>query len=393
MTKKNEIKPNYSKIGRQFNCDYRTVKAYYERDETKPLIRKKRIIKKITDGFEEIIKDKYINDGAPAIAIFKLIKNKYGYKGSYSTIKKFTHELGEEKTKEATVRFETSKGLQCQIDWKESLNLYNKNDELFTINILLGILGYSRLKYIELTYDRSQPTLFKCLYNMFKYFNGVPQELLFDNMKTVVDRSKTQFQKATINEKFYSFSKDTGFIVRTCLPYSPETKGKVETVARIMNRLKVYNHEFETLDELITIVKNLNIEINNEIHSVTREKPIDRFQKEKEYLNPLPNDDAILGYFQTVPLARKVSKDSLITYKENKYSVPEKYIGKTVNLVTKDNSLQIYYNENFICRHNISSKPINYLEEHYKALLKHTIKDEKSIDEICKANLKLYDKF
>jgi len=68
------------------------------------------------------------------------------------------------------MRFEANQGLQCQIDWKENLSLISKNGEVFVINIFLSILGYSRLKYIELTLDKQQPTLFKCLNNMFKYF-------------------------------------------------------------------------------------------------------------------------------------------------------------------------------------------------------------------------------
>ncbi len=131
MTKRDGIKINYSKIARTYGCDPRTVKSYYERDETIPLKRKERIITKVTDGLEEIIKDKFLIDGAPAIAIYNFLKDRYKYNGSYSTIKRFTHSLKEEKTKEATVRFETSPGIQCQIDWKESLTLLNNVSDSF----------------------------------------------------------------------------------------------------------------------------------------------------------------------------------------------------------------------------------------------------------------------
>lgn len=392
MSKKENIKVNYSKIAKQYNCDYRTVKAYYERDETIPLERKKRIIKSVLDGYKEIISDKYLNDKAPAIAIFNFLKQNKGYKGSYPTIKRYIHSLKEDKINEATVRFETSPGLQCQIDWKESLTLYNKRNEPVIINIFLGILGYSRLKYIELTFDRSQPTLFKCLTNMFIYFNGVPRELLFDNMKTVVDRSRTQYSNVVFNSRFYEFSKDAGFIPLACMPYRPKTKGKVESLARVMNRLKVFNHEFSEIDELYKIVEKLKDDINHEISSSTKEKPIERFIKEKEYLSALSNIDILSSYFNAIPLTRKVPKDSMITYKENKYSVPEKYIGKTVSLEIKENYLYIYYNNIFITKHEISIKPFNYHKEHYIESLSHSIKDERLIDSICEENLKIFDK-
>ena len=43
------IKPNYSKIAKQFNCDPRIVKCYYLiHQQTK---RKTRIVTKVLDGF------------------------------------------------------------------------------------------------------------------------------------------------------------------------------------------------------------------------------------------------------------------------------------------------------------------------------------------------------
>ena len=71
-------KVNYAKIARCMNCDWRTVKRHFNaRDQNLPKIRKKRFVKKVINGFEEIIKEKYLNDGAPAIAIYHLLKDKY----------------------------------------------------------------------------------------------------------------------------------------------------------------------------------------------------------------------------------------------------------------------------------------------------------------------------
>ena len=47
------------------------------------------------------------------------------------------------------------------------------------------------------------------------------------------------FEAVVINKKFAQFAKDVGFVVNTCRPYRPQTKGKVECVAKLMDRLKV----------------------------------------------------------------------------------------------------------------------------------------------------------
>lgn len=379
-------------VARQYGCDYRTVKKYYnERDQGTPKKRKPRIIKKKIDGLENIIKEKVMAK-APAIGIYDVLKTKYGYTGKYSTIKAYVHNLKKDIQEDVTIHFETNPGKQCQIDWKEELTLISKYGEVYTVNIFLSILGYSRLKYIELSLDRNQTTLFRCLTNMFKFFNGVPKELLFDNMKTVVDQSRTQFGKPIYNSKFYEFSKDAGFIIKSCLAYRPKTKGKVETVAKIVNRLKAYNNEFKDLDELNEIVVNLNNTINNEIHQVTKEAPISRFNKEKEYLNPLPRLDILESYYSSTSINRKVPKDCLITYKGCKYSVNPALAGKLVSLKEEDHNLYIYYNHTLVSTHTITGKPINYLESDYKLILKHSLKNEENIERICEDNLKIFDK-
>lgn len=388
----NNEKINCAAIARQYDCDYRTVQKYYnERDQQKKKCLPRKVKKKI-DGFESIIEEKYLHNKAPAIAIYQVLKDKYGYTGSYTTIKDYCHNLKKDRQDEVTVHFETEPGKQCQIDWKEELTLVSKLGEVFTINIFLAILGYSRLKYIELTFDRSQPTLFKCLTNTLRYFGGIPGEFLFDNMKTVVDQSRTQYSKPIYNDKFYQFSKDAGFEAKSCLAYKPKTKGKVETVARIMNRLKAMNNEFTTIEELIEIVKKLNEDINNEIQATTKEKPIDRFKKEKEYLHPLHRLDILETYYSAKVLVRKVPKDCLITYEGRKYSLQPAFVGKTVTLDRQDDNLRIYYSKTLIGSHKITGKPITYNPLDYKLLLKHNMIHEENIERICEDNLKIFDK-
>lgn len=284
-------------------------------------------------------------------------------------------------------------GLQAQVDWKETLRMISKNGEVFIIDIFLIVLGYSRLKFFRLTLDRNQDTLFNCMIDSFKYFGGVPKEILFDNMKTVIDQSRTSYHNVIINESFYQFSKDMGFEVIACRAYRPQTKGKAEALAKLMNRLKPYNYEFDTIEELEKIVIEVNEEINNEISQATNEIPYERYKKEKEYLLKLPNPDLLDNYL-TRPIERKVSKESMVTYLNNKYSVPIKYIGKTVTLEVKDDKLNIIYRKEIITTHIISSKHFNYHKDHMIEILKSDAfkyKNDDEIEEIANKNLEIYD--
>jgi transposase len=384
----NGIKPNYSKIARQYNCDPRTVKRYYLNQQQTN--RKQRTVTKVLDGFEAIVINK-IECGANAYAIYNFIKSK-GYKGGYTTVKNFCFKYRKEKQHKVSMRFETSPGFQAQVDWKEKFKLSNRNGEIIEFNVFIVVLGYSRMKYLMITKDRTQTTVFKGLLESFKYFNGVPKELLFDNMKTIVDISRTQFNKPYYNEKLYSFSKDAGFMPKSCLAYKPQTKGKVEAVAKLINRLKVYNNEFDTFSDLDLIVRNFNDEINREISTSTGKSPIERFKEEQKYLNPLPNLDLFEEYLNLKPNKRKVTSESMISIDGNKYSVPPQYINLDVFFQIKNNNIIIFDEYHVeICRHHISQKKFNYRLEDYKQIVSQTIDNEELIENICNRNLSIYD--
>ena len=352
-------------MARIMGCDPRTVKRYLE--GYKPKMKRKILKKSKLDKFKETIISK-LEIGCTSMAIFKFIQ-KDGYTGSYSLVADFVQKHKEEQIKKATIRFETAPGLQAQVDWKENLKMISKHGELFEVNIFLMVLGYSRTKFVKLTSDKTQKTLFKCMNEAFKYFGGVPKEIVFDNMATVVDRANSRIGNVKLNTKFVQYSKDIGFNPITCRIYRPQTKGKVESLAKLVDRLQVYNHEFETYEELEKIVKMFMKEINNEISQGTNMKPIERLAKETKYLLPLPNQE-VLNAYTTSPKEYKVSKESMITYKGQKYSVPTYLIGKSVSVKETDEYIHIYYITNLITKHKKSKKFLNYHKEHIVDILK-----------------------
>ena len=364
-------------MARIMNCDPRTVKRYlngYNEKATRKVVKASKL-----DNFKGIIISK-LELGCTSMAIFKFIQ-KEGYDGSYSLVADFVQKNRKEQLKKATIRYETAPGLQAQVDWKENLKMVSKNGEIFEVNIFLMVLGYSRMKFVKLTSDKTQKTLFNCMNEAFKYFEGIPKEILFDNMSTVVDRANSRIGSVKFNTRFLQYSKDIGFTPITCRVYRPQTKGKVEALAKLVDRLKVYNHEFEDYEELEKIVKLFMQEINNEISQGTNMKPFEKFKKETKYLLPLPNQDILRNYI-TSPKEYKVSKESMITYKGQKYSVPTNLIGNSVSVKETEEYIHIYYTTNLIAKHKKSSKFLNYQKEHVVDILKSEALKGYSKDEI-----------
>lgn len=393
------IKPNYAELGRQYNCDPRTVKKYYEAGKENELerLKKRQQNKKASklDPFKEII-NKKIELGCTAMAIFKYIEEK-GYEGKYTILREYCKNKKQNETKKATIRVETNPGIAAQVDWKEDMVMHDKFGRTYQFNIFLYVLHYSKMKYITLTWDRKQDTLFECLKDAFEYTEGVPKEIWFDNMRTVVDRPRTQYKKVVFNNLFYQFSKDANFEPIACRPYRPQTKGSVESLAKFVEqRLRPYDYEFYDAVELIELVDDLCHELNHlEISQATEQRPIDVFNyEEKEHLNFF--NAKLLDTYIENECIRIVSKEPMINFRKGKYSVPTKYIGEEVQVIFNNSTdeLLIYYDGELIRRHNLSERKFNYIVEDMSEILKSDVfkhKDDKEILTYIENSLLLYD--
>ncbi|HDY4491883.1 TPA: IS21 family transposase, partial [Staphylococcus aureus] len=93
---------------------------------------------------------------------------------------------------------------------------------------------------------------------------------------------------------------------------------------------------------------------------------------------------------------RIVSKESMINFRKDKYSVPTKYIGEEVKVIFNNSTdkLLIYYDGELIRRHNLSERKFNYIVEDMNEILKSDVfkhKDNKEILTYIENSLLLYD--
>ena len=386
-------KVNKTALAKQYGCCWRTIDKRLNPEKYRRE-KKHRLYTSMLDPYKNIIDEKIENNNIPSTGIYFLLKTKYNYQGKYGIVNRYVSIKKQNIISNLTIRFETIKGYQSQVDWKEKIKLHDKEGDEYIVSIFLIVLGHSRYKYIELTFDQTQSTLFKCLINAFKYYGGTTEEILFDNMKTVVDRAKSDFNEVVINSTAIQFSKDAGFKIITCRPYRPETKGKVETLAKIMNRLKAFDYEFNNKKDLAHIVEKLNYTLNYEEKSqVLNDIPINYFIKEKEYLKPVKYE--ILENYSLPEKTYKVSNESMISYQGIKYSVPIQYVGKELTVLAEDNVIHIYYSTNLIVSYKKNAKyRYNYKEKDYIDILKHSCfnnKTDKEIQEYINKNLQSLD--
>ena len=388
------IKPNFAALGREYGCDYRTAKKIYQQelDKEKGIEPKARERQSILDDYIEIIDSKLETiPGITAYSIFYFLKVEKGYVGSYSSIRNYVNKNKDKRKQPASIRVKPVIGKSAQVDWKEDFKLINKHGEVFTINLFLMRLHYSKKFYARLTIDKKRDEVKTCIVKSLEYFEGTPREIWFDNMSTVMVK---EGKNKKVHNEIKQLGNDIGFQPILCRSRRPKTKGSVENLAKLCDRLLSYNNEFETLNDLIEIVNKFNEECGKEKSQAHNKIVNEIFEDEKKYLIPLPNKNILEKYKQQVEY-RKVSQDSMIVYRGNRYSVPTRFIGSYLGIRITDNQVYIYDNTELIRCHEITDNNLNYNKEDKLEILKSDLLyglDDKEIeDKITNTNLEIYD--
>jgi transposase len=281
-------------IAKELGISRNTVKKYIASKKQEPSYKTRKLTCSKLEDYQLYL-DTRIAKAAPihltGVVLYREIKEK-GYQGSYSLLTHYLYYLRGKKEPEEIVRFETEPGKQMQVDWGQMRG--GKEP----IHAFLAVLGYSRSLFVRFTDNMRYETLEQCHRLAFEYFQGIPENIWYDNMKTVViERHAYGDGKHRLHQGFYQFAKTMGFLPKLCQPYRPQTKGKVERMVRYV-RDNFYqplatqysaiqlNVDLETVNQKIPYW--LNHIANARIHDTTKEKPVDRLKKERAYLQALP---------------------------------------------------------------------------------------------------------
>jgi len=250
-----------------------------------------------------------------------------GYTGRISILRAYVAKARKKIITEAVIRFETEPGRQAQVDWKE-FRREKPDGQKEKIYAFVMIMGYSRKAFVMFTRSMKQSILLYCHMEAFKYFGGVPHEILYDNMKTAFVYDPDGFWRP--NKHLLVFANHYGFVPRRCQIRRPQTKGKVEKAIGYLDINfwpRVKNHVFglDALNE--AVMKWCQCIDQKELRDFqeTREQ---RFTRERVYYKDLPAHDYDYREHHGV----YVSRESRITYQTNRYSVPPEFIGEWLTL-------------------------------------------------------------
>jgi len=354
-----------NRIAGYLNINWRTVKKYSNMTEVQfeEFLLRKSTKSRILDPFNDFVLSRLKEfPDTSAAQIFDWLKEHHTGlpKVCEKTVYNFVMDVRQkhnipiiEPTREYFPVQQLPYGKQAQVDFGQCNLRYHGNSRK-KVYFFAMVLSRSRMKFIYFL-DRPFTSKLVCLAHemAFEYFQGIPQTIVYDQDRTIVVNEN--MGNIILTDYFRNYTKSRNFKRHFCRKADPESKGKVENVIGYVKKNFLYNRKYIDLDTLnIQAIAWLARTGNNNVHNLTKKRPIDEFITEKQYLSPYTPLTINIEDMQVYT----VRKTNEINYKGNFYSLPMgTYTGRKTQVLVKeqDGKVEIYSTaKNLICSHNLS---------------------------------------
>ena len=212
-----------------------------------------------------------------------------GYSGGYTILKSWLHPQRQATQVAAVRRFETPPGKQAQADWGHlgELETESRTRKIWGFVITLS---YSRRMWSEAALDQKLGTLLRMHEAAFSEWGAVPEEILYDRMKTVWQGTDARGE-IIWNPLFLDFARYWGFQPRLCRPFRAKTKGKIESGVKYVRRnfiCGLQGREPSCLADLNVELRQWVAEVaNRRVHGTTYERVLTRWDADQFAMQPL----------------------------------------------------------------------------------------------------------
>jgi transposase len=267
-----------------------------------------------------------------------------GVTTTYSTLTRFcrNHEIGV-KQKQRAGQYHFDVGVEMQHD--TSPHDVEVGGKVIRLQCASLVLCYSRMLYAQVftRFNRFQSKIF--LTDAVQFFNGAAAQCMLDN-STVIMVGGTG-KNANPAPEMQTFSERFGF------EFIAHEKGDANRSARVERNFHYIENNFyvgrvfEDLDDLNRQFVAWCNKANGTYRKRLRASPLELYQLERPHLKPLP-----IHIPEVYALHhRVVDLEGRINLHTNRYSVPEKLIGKTVEVRESKLKVCISLGHQLICEH------------------------------------------
>jgi transposase len=329
--------------------DRKTIRKYLLKPAARPVYGPRTVPVSKLEPFKLYLRERLQAGVWNARVLLRELRRR-NYGGGYTILTDWLRPQRESAGVTAVRRFETPPGKQAQVDWGHlgSLTEPDRKHPLWGFTITLG---YSRVMLAEAATDQKLGTLLRMHEMAFQQWGGVPEEILYDRIKTVWAGTDERGE-IVWNTVFVDFARYWGFTPRLCRPYRAQTKGKVESGVKYVRRnflCGLQGREPGSLADLNAELRGWVSEVANQrVHGTTGEPVLARWDEDQLHLLPV---NGRLPYPYAGDEPRKVARDAYVCWQASRYSVPWQYAGKQVRVRERDCAVEIRCGAELIARH------------------------------------------
>jgi len=316
-----------SDISRQTGYDRKTVRRYLERPEVPEYGPRERRSGPL-DNYKGYVDERLKAGVWNGVVLLSELRGR-GYTGGYTILKDYVQPRREAAHALAVRRFETPPGHQAQVDWAKIGTQEFSDGSRTSLSSFALTLGCSRGMFADVATDQKLGTFLSMHEAAFSELGGIPNEILYDRVKTVVlgvnDRGETDWQPV-----FRDFARYWGFRPRLCSAYRPQTKGKIERGIGYIRKSFLCGVQAMDVPDLSRQLHTWVWGVaNRRVHGTTHRVVYEAWEEEKCYLLPVAGRCA---YPYVEQETRKVGRDAFVAYRTNRYSVPWELAGREVKV-------------------------------------------------------------
>ena len=333
-------------IARRLHCHHRTVRKALSM--ASPPAPTREPSENILDRYRaqiDALVDKYPDLSAVRVRE-EIARREDGYRGSVYPVQRYLRKIRPARGRVyQEVIYEPGEAMQ--VDWGDCGRLMLGQTPR-RVSVFVAVLCYSRMCYIEFSLAQRKADFYRGIVYALEFFQGSPRKVILDNLKSAVLNGSGRY--ACFHPEFLALCGHFCLEPIACAARDPESKGIVEGGVRYVKHsaLAGRGEELLTWEDYRRLAPQWRDEVANvRLHAATGERPIDRFQKERDRLRPLPplpfDTDEVVPVVVT-PLAR-------VRYDGNRYSVPPVLVRKPVTLRANTTEVWIVDQGQEVARH------------------------------------------
>jgi transposase len=333
-------------ISRRLRCSCRTVAAALELDQ--PTTRQAPRHASLLDSHKAKI-DAILarHPELSAVRIHQEIaRGPDGYTGSACILRRYLRTVRPARGRVyQEVHYEPAQAMQ--VDWGECGRV-QLDDTTRRVSVFVAVLCYSRMIYIEFTLSQRKAEFYRGIVHALEFFGGSPRAIIFDNLKAAVINGSGR--DACLHPEFLALCGCYCLQPIACERRDPESKGIVEGGVRYVkhNALAGRSDELVRFEDYLAFAPVWRDQVANvRIHATTQERPVDRLERERLLLRPLPS----ISFDADEVVPAVVSPHARIEFDGNRYSTPPRFARQTVMIRANRDEIRVLHQGDVVAQH------------------------------------------